>query len=113
MFKFAATVTVGLTLALGGAACGSGAPKAASPTTTCAYPVGQGADVIERFVVPGQQATAELLGAHALCGFVAASPSGPGYCTQIAWAAANPGYNPEATPARPLKGVLKSAGAAC
>jgi len=36
-----------------------------------------------------------------------------GNCTQVGFVSQNPGYNPNATPARPLKSVVAQAGPAC
>jgi hypothetical protein len=38
------------------------------------------------------------------------TPTGPGYCSKIAWAADNPGYDVEVKPAPPLKKVIDSVG---
>jgi hypothetical protein len=38
------------------------------------------------------------------------TPTGPGYCSKIAWAADNPGYDVEIKPAPPLKKVLDTVG---
>ncbi|WP_205873216.1 hypothetical protein [Mycobacterium camsae] len=40
----------------------------------------------------------------------AAQPTGPGYCSKIAWSADNPGYVPSVTPAAPLKKVIDQVG---
>jgi hypothetical protein len=37
-------------------------------------------------------------------------PSGPGYCSKIAWASDNPAYDTEARPAPPLQNVLDQVG---
>jgi hypothetical protein len=36
--------------------------------------------------------------------------TGPGYCSKIAWADDNPGYDADARPAAPLKKVLDTVG---
>lgn len=41
------------------------------------------------------------------------SPLGDGYCTQVAYASDNPGYNVDATPAPPLRDVFIEVGAGC
>jgi hypothetical protein len=41
------------------------------------------------------------------------SPTGPGYCTEAAWASDNPGYDADATPAKEPKDVVLSVGPAC
>lgn len=40
----------------------------------------------------------------------AGQPSGPGYCSKIAWSADNPGYIPSVVPAAPLKKVVDQVG---
>lgn len=40
----------------------------------------------------------------------AAQPTGPGYCSKIAWASDNPGYDTDARPAPPLKKVIEAVG---
>lgn len=37
-------------------------------------------------------------------------PSGPGYCSKIAWSSDNPGYVPSVSPAAPLKKVIDQVG---
>lgn len=37
-------------------------------------------------------------------------PTGPGYCSKIAWSTDNPGYVPSVTPAAPLKKVIDQVG---
>jgi len=40
----------------------------------------------------------------------AGEPTGAGYCSKIAWASDNPGYDAEAQPAPPLKKVIEEVG---
>lgn len=40
----------------------------------------------------------------------AGQPTGPGYCSKIAWSSDNPGYVPGVTPAAPLKKVIDQVG---
>ena len=40
----------------------------------------------------------------------ASEPTGPGYCSKIAWASDNPGYDADARPASPLKKVIDEVG---
>lgn len=40
----------------------------------------------------------------------ARQPTGPGYCSKIAWSSDNPGYIPDVTPAAPLKKVIDQVG---
>ena len=44
---------------------------------------------------------------------ISAAPITPGNCTQVGYVADNPGYDPNATPARPLKIVAAEIGPAC
>ena len=44
---------------------------------------------------------------------IATAPTEAGNCTQVAYASTNPGYNPDATPAPPLKKVIAQAGPGC
>ncbi len=44
---------------------------------------------------------------------ISAAPTTPGNCTQVGYVADNPGYDPNATPARPLKIVAAEIGPAC
>ena len=79
-------------------------------------------DLIERDIVPGQQPTAFTLGnvgfmtgqckttVDTLAGTVADKP---GFCSQLARAADNPGYNIDAVPATALRKVIAQAGPSC
>ena len=40
----------------------------------------------------------------------AGEPAGPGYCSKVAWADDNPGYDMEVRPAPPLKKVIDQVG---
>lgn len=44
---------------------------------------------------------------------ISASPPGAGTCTQVGYVADNPGYDVNATPARPLENVVAETGPAC
>lgn len=113
-------MTAGARICLGAAlvglaACGSTtkAPAAITPVTAtirCTVPAGD-PDVILRVATPGDQPTAQLLGASGVCDLAVAP--GPGYCDTVALASSNPGYNVNATPAAPLKKVITSVGAGC
>lgn len=77
-------------------------------------------DVIVRYVQPGSPSTAQTLGNYNLATceptfdwLQEASPMDPGYCTTAAWASDNPGYNTDASPAKPLKKVQVAYGPAC
>lgn len=73
-----------------------------------------------RYVSQGLQTSAQELGEVALADCVpmvtwlqTAAANGPGDCTQVAWAHDNPGYDPNAVPARPLKKLIESIGPGC
>lgn len=64
--------------------------------------------------------TAQELGDYTSCGqeptfdFIRkTSPTTDGTCTEAAWVSDNPGYNPDAEPAKRLKGVKVAVGPAC
>jgi hypothetical protein len=44
---------------------------------------------------------------------IASAPQIAGNCTQVGYVVDNPGYNPDATPARRLKHVAAQSGPAC
>ncbi len=44
---------------------------------------------------------------------IAGAPTEAGNCTQVAYVASNPRYDPDATPAKPLKKVIAEAGPGC
>lgn len=78
-----------------------------------------------RTVVPGLATTAQEYGGEWSWDYttgqctdsadmmIETAPTGPGYCTQVALAADNPGYDAGAAPAAPLKHLIDSAGPAC
>lgn len=82
-------------------------------------------DIYVRMIVPGLSAQAQELGGewdwnHVLnkCEtsvqmMISAAPMTAGNCTQVGYVAENPGYDPNATPAAPLKNVVAQAGPAC
>ena len=79
-------------------------------------------DLIERDVVAGQQPTALTLGdvgfisgeCKATVDTLAATVADkPGYCSQLARGADNPGYSVDAVPAAPLRKVIAQAGPSC
>lgn len=41
------------------------------------------------------------------------SDNGPGHCTWIALSSDNPGYDPDASPAKPLKKIIAAYGLGC
>lgn len=77
-------------------------------------------DYIERTVRPGIRTSADEIGnvdyadcTGSLADFAAMAGQADGECATIALASDNPGYNVNETPARPLKGVIESAGRGC
>lgn len=44
---------------------------------------------------------------------IAAAPPGSGQCTQVGYVKDNPGYDPKASPAGPLKEITAETGGAC
>lgn len=89
----------------------------AAPAETCATPLPDSGDIIVRETVPNLPASAQELGGtdpeHCVLTFdtlKTSSPTGAGYCTQAAWAADNPGYDVNATPAPLLKKVRVTIG---
>lgn len=77
-------------------------------------------DYIERDVVRGIQPSAVELGnvdygdcTPTLRDWASEAADGPGDCSTIALASANPGYNPDAVPAPPLRRVIEKAGPGC
>jgi hypothetical protein len=77
-------------------------------------------DVIVWYKVPGIADSAQVVGNYNLVSCETTfhelqhtSPTGPGYCTEAAWASDNPGYNADAdVPQRPKK-VQVAVGPAC
>jgi len=76
--------------------------------------------MIERWVTPDGSSTAITVGdadlskcKPTLDTFAASSPTGAGFCSQIAWADDNPDYDVNARPAPQLKKVLQEVGPAC
>jgi len=96
------------------------APPAAAGSVTTACRLTPTEDLIERDITPRIPPSAILIGNVnlVLCKptvdtIQQTTPSGPGYCTQIARSADNPGYNPDATPAAPLRKIIAQYGSAC
>jgi len=89
-----------------------------------ARPMASG-DIYVRMITPGQPPVAQELGGEwdwnsvshkcltSVQMMIATAPQVPGNCTQVGYAADNPGYDPNATPARPLKEVADETGPAC
>lgn len=97
-------------------------PAPAPVVSTSADSCASTEDLIERDVVPGQQATAFTLGdrgfSQGKCQSTVDSlpdtvAKEPGYCSQLTRAADNPGYNVDAVPAAPLLKVIAQAGPGC
>ena len=82
-------------------------------------------DVYVRMKAPGVQTTALELGDEWRWNYttgtcqaglqyeMAGSPAGQGYCTWAGYAADNPGYDVNATPAAPLKKIVAQIGGSC
>ncbi len=122
----AAAAAAALSLAACGSAPSSPAPAspasspaaAAKPSASCKLTTTF--DYIERTTEPGLQAQADEIGnadyaacADSLSTFRQEAGQADGECTTIAKASDNPGYNPDAVPAPPLKNVIMSAGPGC
>lgn len=82
----------------------------------------QGEDLLVRVIAPGVPAFTTLLGDKSVtvrgCEPTITvqertAPKGPGYCTQIALARDNPGYDVSADPAPPLRKVIMQVGGGC
>lgn len=77
-------------------------------------------DMIVWYKVPGLPDSAQVLGGWSpgtcklsVDQIMQGSSMGPDYCTVIARASDNPGYNADAIPAKPLKHVIEEVGAGC
>ena len=121
-------------VALSLTACGSTAPAATSAATAAAStaassPAAEASpactlkttfDYIVRDTEPGLPASAQEIGnvdlgncTPSLGDFAAGAGQAQGECETIALASANPGYDVNATPAKPLRKVIESAGPGC
>jgi hypothetical protein len=93
------------------------AAVAAQPTPNCTPT--DDSDVLVRYIVPRLSPSAQRLGGvdfkcESTFDLIAkTSPTGAGYCTTAAWARDNPGYDPNADPAPPLKKVVLAVGGSC
>ena len=88
-------------------------------------PAGFVRDILVRMTTNGQPATTQQLGGAwswdtktSTCetpvdAVIATAPANAGNCTQVAYAASNPGYKLTVSPAPALKKVLASKGQAC
>ena len=93
-------------------------PAPAATPTGCPLP--NDVEYIERDTVPRLPPSAIRLGSVyvTLCkttvdALPLISPLGEGYCTQLALASDNPGYDENATPAAPLRKVVAQVGGSC
>jgi uncharacterized lipoprotein YbaY len=124
------TLVLAALVVLGLAGCSSSLDKpVAAPTsqadTTSSQPpatcnLKEQGDVILRYVTPNLPPSAQVVGGVdlGLCettfdSLARTTSTDSGYCTTAAWASDNPGYNPDAVPAAPLKNVQAQAGQAC
>lgn len=93
-------------------------PKPAAASSSCRLHTSF--NYLIRDTTPGLPASAQEIGnvdlgncTLALSDFAAEAGQAQGECEQIALAADNPGYNANATPAKPLRKVIASAGPGC
>lgn len=89
-----------------------------TPSPSCTLPDDR--DLLVWYKVPTLQDSAQELGEVDLANctptvdtIMSTSPTGAGYCTEVAYADQNPGYNADATPAPRLKHVIEEVGAGC
>lgn len=89
----------------------------AVPSETCATPLPDRGDIIVREKFPNVPIDALELGGTdpehcvwTMDSLKTSQPTGPGYCSEVAWASDNPGYDPSVTPAPPLKKVQVTIG---
>lgn len=102
----------------------SARPSAANEAACGSRPAASG-DIYVYMVTPGSNPVAQRLGGEWIWNvtlhkcltsvqmMIATAPSGAGFCTEVGYVADNPGYNPNATPARPLSKVAASAPTGC
>jgi hypothetical protein len=95
---------------------------ASSPQAQCAAKPSTSGEIIARSVTPDGSAMASQLGGGYVWDFGAGecvtaveyvlrgNTNLPGFCTQVAYASTNPGYDDNAVPAPPLKDVVATAG---
>jgi hypothetical protein len=131
------TVLAGAILVSGcgtsGSAAGGTPPSTASAAVVdtvsaaanaCDHRLASG-DIYVRMISPGVPAQAQELGGEwrwnsslnkcqtSVQLMISTAPRSAGNCTQVGYVADNPGYDPNATPAGPLKHVVARAGPAC
>jgi hypothetical protein len=84
-----------------------------------------GGQIYVRMLVPGLATTAQELGGEwvwdhtynkclsSVPRIITTAPMTAGNCTQVGYVSENPGYDPNITPALPIKNVVAQAGPAC
>lgn len=93
-----------------------------SPTTplaiSCSLQVTR--DVLLRVAGPQEPAETQRLGdvdfvhcRHTVDDVSTLAPQAPGYCSTVAYASDNPGYDENQVPSRPLQAVIASSGPGC
>jgi hypothetical protein len=85
------------------------------PKWVCTLPTGRSLIIWHR--VPGKEDSAEIVDESDLGNCIpmldrwrALGPSGPGYCSKIAWSDDNPAYVENVSPVAPLKNVIDQVG---
>ncbi len=104
----------------------SASPNATAKAEAACYKRGfASGDIYVRMLSPGTQWAAQELGGEwgwdhvtnrcltSVQMMIATAPLGAGNCTQVGYKADNPGYDPNATVAAPLRRVAAQAGPAC
>ena len=101
------------------------AARTADPATACGSRPNASGDIYVWIKTPGVQPLAQQLGGEWVWNsathtcqtsvqlMISSAPRTPGNCTQVGYVADNPGYDPNATPAKPLKVVAGEIGPAC
>lgn len=101
------------------------APAISASAAACGSRPDASGDIYVRMITPGLPAQAQELGGEwgwdystgkcltSVQFMIATAPLTAGNCTQVGYVADNPGYDPNATPARPMKDVAAQAGPAC
>ncbi|MDQ2729681.1 MAG: hypothetical protein M3Y91_17870 [Actinomycetota bacterium] len=128
--RYHAAMVVGAAAMIVAAGCGGSSSKAVAtgPTSTAEASTTSGPpctlaitfDYVERTTQPGLSPSSleigNVDGAHcrpSIDSFAATASQAQGACTQIALASSNPGYDPNADPAPPLRKVIEQAGPGC
>jgi len=101
------------------------AARTPDPAAACDSRPNASGDIYVWMKTPGVQPLAQQLGGEWLWNsvthtcqtsvqlMISSAPQTPGNCTQVGYVADNPGYDPNATPAKPLKVVAAEIGPAC